>query len=118
MTMTYKNGRNVNPGDYAIGKLDGVAIAGKIHELTGNCVILYPIAGRTIFAPINPAEFYHAQDALEACDLINSKAVVPIKQGEVPADQSAPTVPSTSTASAPAAAAPVINAPAPTIPTT
>lgn len=64
--MPYKNGRKIEPGDYVIGPVDGKIVAGKMHELTGKAVILYPVQGRNIFADVDPKEFCHAEDAAGA----------------------------------------------------
>lgn len=106
----YKNGRQAQHGDYVIGPIDGEIIAGKIGELTGQAVILYPVQGRTIFAPIDPAKFMHAQEAMEACECFLRGEVVRAATLQAPVEKSErPPAPATVTEPA----APVISMPMP-----
>jgi hypothetical protein len=102
--MNLKNKREAKPGSYVIGPVDGQIVAGKIHELTGKPVMLYPVQGRTIFQEIDPSHFYDAEDAMEACELINSGKVVPIEMARQQQQQQQQTPPP--------AAPPVVTVPA------
>jgi hypothetical protein len=80
-----------------IGDTTKMFVAGIVHSVVGDKVkIVYPELGRAVFADVNSQDFYHAEDALSAADLINSGKVQPIVGATPPA---APT-PSTPTTAA------------------
>jgi len=91
--MKYKNGRSASPGHYVVGKIGDVLVAGIVHSLTEKAKIVYPELGRSVFADVNLQDFYHAEDALSAAELINSGKVQPI----VGATPTTPAAPATST---------------------
>ena len=77
--MQYKNGRSVSPNQPVIGKIGDTVVAGIVHSLlTDKAKIVYPELGRSVYADVNPQDFYHAEDALSAADLIKSGAVQPV----------------------------------------
>jgi hypothetical protein len=73
-----------------IGTIDGAFIAGIVHSVTDKVKIVYPELGRAVFADVNSQDFYHAEDALSAANLINSGKVQPIV-GATPATSATPT---------------------------
>lgn len=93
--MTYKNGRAVSPNQPVIGLIGEttkVLVAGIVHSVAEKVKIVYPELGRSVFADVNSQDFYHAEDALSAAELINSGKVQPIVGATpTPAGTSTPT---------------------------
>jgi len=88
--MKYKNGRSVSPGHPVIGAIGDTVVTGIVHSATDRMKILYPELGRSVYADVNSQDFYHAEDALSAAELINSGKVQPIV-GATPAPAAAGT---------------------------
>lgn len=89
--MKFKNGRSVSVNNPVIGKIGENLVAGIVHSIVSDTTakIVYPEIGRAVYADVNPEEFYHAEDALAAAELINSGKVVPVA-GSAPAAPSTP----------------------------
>lgn len=92
---TYKNGRSVSPNHPVIGTIGDTAkqvVSGIVHSVVNDAVsrsvmkIIIPELGRSVFQDVNSQDFYHAEDALSAADLIGSGKVQPVV-GAVPSDE-------------------------------
>ena len=65
----YKNGRTPVLNDPIVGKgPTGVILVGKVSGLAPDFTIQLPTPQGASFAHVDPANFYHAQDALMALE--------------------------------------------------
>lgn len=78
--MNYKNKTSVLIGDPIIGPIDGATVVGRIHSFEGEKVKgIFQEQTRSVLREISTAEFYRADEAIAAADLVNSGKVIPLE---------------------------------------